>query len=244
MGRHSSAGTADDAVVVSAPAASPVRVARRRAQGPIRSSGTAAAAARPARPQRAAAARWATLRVAAFTAPLGLVLGPLALPANAAVLDAPPAASPAPGQQLTTSDVAGPAVDRDGYTVVVPPPPPPAATDPAADAATPTGPVAGNDPASAKAIAAQMVAARGWGDEQCSCLVSLWNKESGWRVAAANPSGAYGIPQSYPGSKMASAGADWQTSAATQITWGLNYISGRYGAPCVAWSTSQAQNSY
>ncbi|MGP3534982.1 lytic transglycosylase domain-containing protein [Microbacterium sp. RD1] len=95
-----------------------------------------------------------------------------------------------------------------------------------------------NSPAGAQATARGMLAARGWGDDQFSCLVSLWNKESGWRVNAANPSGAYGIPQALPGSKMASAGADWQTSAATQVSWGLGYISGRYGTPCGAWDHS------
>ncbi|WP_425552926.1 transglycosylase SLT domain-containing protein [Frondihabitans peucedani] len=78
-----------------------------------------------------------------------------------------------------------------------------------------------------------------------SCLVSLWNKESGWNVYAYNPAGgAYGIPQSFPGSKMASAGVDWQTNPATQITWGLGYIAARYGTPCAAWANSQAYNSY
>ncbi|MEO6703465.1 MAG: ubiquitin-like domain-containing protein [Jatrophihabitantaceae bacterium] len=96
----------------------------------------------------------------------------------------------------------------------------------------------------AQQIAAGMVAARGWGNDQFSCLVSLWNKESGWRTDAQNPSGAYGIPQALPGSKMASAGADWQTSAATQITWGLQYISAVYGTPCAAWAHSQATNWY
>lgn len=96
----------------------------------------------------------------------------------------------------------------------------------------------------AQAIAQQMVAARGWGNDQFSCLVSLWSKESGWRTNAANPSGAYGIPQALPGSKMASAGPDWQTNASTQITWGLNYIAGVYGDPCSAWAHSQATNWY
>jgi uncharacterized protein YabE (DUF348 family) len=96
----------------------------------------------------------------------------------------------------------------------------------------------------AQQIAAGMVAARGWGADQFSCLVSLWSKESGWRTDAANPSGAYGIPQALPGDKMASVGADWQTNAATQITWGLNYISGVYGTPCAAWGHSQATNWY
>lgn len=101
------------------------------------------------------------------------------------------------------------------------------------------------DPGSAQGIARQMLADRGWGDDQFSCLVSLWNKESGWRVNAHNPSsGAYGIPQSLPGNKMASAGADWQTNPATQIAWGLGYIGGRYGTPCGAWNKSQASGWY
>lgn len=101
------------------------------------------------------------------------------------------------------------------------------------------------DPASAQGIARSMTASSyGWGDDQFACLVSLWNKESGWRVNAANGSGAYGIPQALPGSKMASAGADWQTNPATQIAWGLGYISGRYGTPCGAWGHSQSTGWY
>ena len=73
----------------------------------------------------------------------------------------------------------------------------------------------------------------------------LWQKESNWRYTARNPSsGAYGIPQSLPGSKMASAGADWQTNPATQIKWGLGYIAARYGTPCSAWAHSQQVNWY
>ena len=72
----------------------------------------------------------------------------------------------------------------------------------------------------------------------------LWSRESGWRTNAGNPSGAYGIPQALPGSKMASAGADWRDSAATQITWGLNYIGGRHGSPCGAWKHFQARHWY
>ncbi|APZ33491.1 16S rRNA pseudouridylate synthase [Microbacterium aurum] len=101
------------------------------------------------------------------------------------------------------------------------------------------------DPGSAQGIAQSMMAANyGWGDDQFACLVSLWDKESGWRVNAANPSGAYGIPQALPGSKMASAGADWQTNPATQIAWGLGYISDRYGTPCGAWGHSQSTGWY
>lgn len=101
------------------------------------------------------------------------------------------------------------------------------------------------DPGSAQAIAYDMVMARGWGDGEFSCLVALWNKESGWRVNAYNASsGAYGIPQALPGSKMGSHGADWQTNPATQIAWGLDYIAGRYGSPCGAWGHSQSVGWY
>jgi hypothetical protein len=97
----------------------------------------------------------------------------------------------------------------------------------------------------AQAIAHDMVLARGWGEGEFSCLVSLWNRESGWNASAYNAgSGAYGIPQALPGNKMASAGADWQTNAATQISWGLGYISGRYGTPCGAWGHSQSTGWY
>jgi hypothetical protein len=90
-----------------------------------------------------------------------------------------------------------------------------------------------------------MIGGYGWGDDQFSCLVSLWNKESGWNYQAYNrSSGAYGIPQALPGSKMGSAGADWQTNPATQIAWGLGYIAGRYGSPCGAWSHSQSTGWY
>lgn len=101
------------------------------------------------------------------------------------------------------------------------------------------------NPGSAQAIAHDMVMARGWSEDDFSCLVSLWNRESGWNVNAYNASsGATGIPQALPGSKMASAGSDWQTNPATQITWGLGYISGRYGTPCGAWNHSQNNGWY
>ena len=115
----------------------------------------------------------------------------------------------------------------------------PATPPPAQGAPTPT------TTASAQDIAHQMLQAQGLGDDQFTCLVNLWNRESGWRVDAQNSSsGAYGIPQAYPGSKMASAGADWQTNPATQITWGLGYIKGRYGDPCGAWTFFQANYWY
>jgi hypothetical protein len=96
---------------------------------------------------------------------------------------------------------------------------------------------------SPRAIAQAMLADRGW-SSQWGCLDSLWSRESGWRVYASNPSGAYGIPQALPGSKMASAGADWRNNPATQIRWGLNYIAAAYGTPCGAWRHSQSHNWY
>ena len=90
-----------------------------------------------------------------------------------------------------------------------------------------------------------MVLAKGWDLQQMACLDKLWTKESGWNEKARNrSSGAYGIPQSYPGDKMASAGSDWQTNPVTQIKWGLGYIAQRYTTPCRAWSTSQSTGSY
>ena len=71
---------------------------------------------------------------------------------------------------------------------------------------------------------------------QYPSLNKLWSRESGWNVHASNPySGAYGIPQAVPGSKMASAGPSWRSSARTQIRWGLRYIRDRYGSPRRAW---------
>ncbi|MGI5154566.1 lytic transglycosylase domain-containing protein [Microbispora sp. CA-102843] len=100
------------------------------------------------------------------------------------------------------------------------------------------------DPGSNKALGKQMAEARGWGGEW-GCLEKLWDKESHWNERAMNRySGAYGIPQSLPGSKMASAGSDWQTNPATQIKWGLGYIAGRYKTPCGAWGHSQSTGWY
>jgi hypothetical protein len=95
-----------------------------------------------------------------------------------------------------------------------------------------------------RAYARLLLQERGWGD-QYTCLNLLWNRESGWNYQAYNPSsGAYGIPQALPGSKMASIASDWQTNPATQIKWGLNYIAERYGTPCGAWSHSEATGWY
>jgi hypothetical protein len=105
--------------------------------------------------------------------------------------------------------------------------------------APPVGAV--NDPAGAKAYAATKVG----GGAEYTCLVQLWNKESGWRTNASNPSsGAYGIPQSLPGNKMASFGLDWQTNYRTQVDWGISYIQSSYGTMCSAWAHSVAHNWY
>ena len=94
-------------------------------------------------------------------------------------------------------------------------------------------------------IASALLGSYGWGGDQFGCLVSLWDRESGWNVHAANASSsAYGIPQALPGSKMSSAGPDWQNSAETQIKWGLGYIRDRYGSPCGAWGHSQSNGWY
>jgi hypothetical protein len=88
-------------------------------------------------------------------------------------------------------------------------------------------------PGSARQIAQQLLDITGEGG-QFPCLDSLWSRESGWNVTASNPgTGAYGIPQALPGAKMASAGEDWQTDAATQIRWGLSYIDSLYGSRAV-----------
>ncbi len=84
-----------------------------------------------------------------------------------------------------------------------------------------------------------------WGSGQFSCLDRLWDKESHWNYRAQNrSSGAYGIPQALPGTKMSSYGSDWRSNPATQIRWGLDYIQRRYQTPCGAWGHSQAYNWY
>jgi hypothetical protein len=86
---------------------------------------------------------------------------------------------------------------------------------------------------------------RGWTGRQWVCLKKLWYRESGWSKNSGSPNGgAFGIPQALPGSKMASAGSDWRTNAATQIKWGLGYIDGRYGSPCSAYAHWQSHNWY
>jgi hypothetical protein len=99
--------------------------------------------------------------------------------------------------------------------------------------------------ANPKVVAQAMLTKYGWGASQFGCLDRLWTRESKWSLTATNPtSGAYGIPQALPGTKMASAGPDWRHNPLTQISWGLSYIQARYGSPCGAWGHSQASGWY
>lgn len=164
---------------------------------------------------------------------------------------APQTAVEASGPQVGTAEPAAVVVPADSeWTIATtdvsgekPAPPPVVRTpDTASRSSERTDSYSGTDP---RSIARSMVAARGWGSGQFDCLDSLWQKESNWNPHAENPSsGAYGIPQALPGSKMGTVASDWRTNASTQITWGLNYIAGRYGTPCAAWSHSQAVNWY
>jgi len=109
---------------------------------------------------------------------------------------------------------------------------PAASAVPTVPSSTPVGEV--------KEYAASLVAA-----DQFGCLDALFERESGWNHAAKNTSsGAYGIPQALPGSKMASAGADWQTNPLTQVRWGVSYVNARYGSPCGAWAHSESHGWY
>ncbi len=174
-----------------------------------------------------------SLPVFSFWISLAIVLVTVIAPdstAHAATERGPGGVPAAVTQQLVLSGEAGPAVVRDGYRVTK----------------RPVAPAAGiPDPGSAKAIAWELLLERGWDTAQYDCLVALWQRESHWNHFAMNPtSGAYGIPQALPGTKMASAGDDWATNPRTQIVWGLGYIAARYGTPCGAWEHSQVKNWY
>jgi hypothetical protein len=146
---------------------------------------------------------------------------------------------------------AGPAVAS--RAADVPAGPVGAASQPAASAASFTSPVAATGDivllAAARTprqIARAMLMQFHWSaSKQFMYLNWLWQRESGWNKYASNPySGAYGIPQALPGSKMASAGPNWRSNASTQIRWGLRYIRARYGSPHRAWNHSQATGWY
>lgn len=103
----------------------------------------------------------------------------------------------------------------------------------------------GRTASGAKEIARAMLSKYGWSEDQFPALEELWTRESGWDYKAENSSsGAYGIPQALPASKMATAGSDWRTNPTTQIKWGLGYIKGRYGSPNAAWRFWQSRHWY
>lgn len=179
------------------------------------------------------------LPIFSFLAAAGLVLVLMIAPNQVQSSFAVTKAAQRGVQNLSIAQVTTAVVVRDNYTVTS------KKKDPVIVVRSVGAPAVGTpDPGSAQAIGHDMVIARGWGEDQYACLVSLFNRESHWNVYAANPSGAYGIPQALPGSKMASVGADWATNPATQITWGLNYIAGRYVTPCGAWEHSQSMGWY
>ena len=128
------------------------------------------------------------------------------------------------------------------------PPPTPDPTPPPTP--QPSDPSAGcrlyhPSPAQAQAYAAGAAAQYGWTGQNWTDLVKLWTRESSWLWYAENASsGAYGIPQSLPGSKMAAFGANWRDDAAVQIDWGLSYIAQRYGSPSKAWEHSEQVGWY
>jgi hypothetical protein len=146
-----------------------------------------------------------------------------------------PAATLAPAGSVSSWPVlarTGGTVELDALTTAAAPAAPAASAAAASAAAAPAA-----QPATARRIARAMLTHFRWSAaRQFPYLDQLWNRESGWRVRARNPaSGATGIPQALPGSKMASAGPDWKSSARTQIRWGLRYIQSRYGSPHRAW---------
>ncbi|MEU5164131.1 transglycosylase SLT domain-containing protein [Streptomyces sp. NPDC020875] len=112
---------------------------------------------------------------------------------------------------------------------------------PGSASAAPVAAPAAAEAASAKAIAQKMIG----DDAQFRCFSQIVAKESNWDVQASNPSsGAYGLVQALPATKMATAGSDWQTNPETQIEWGLDYMKDRYGSPCGAWTKWQTQGWY
>jgi hypothetical protein len=111
--------------------------------------------------------------------------------------------------------------------------------------AAPPVPASCNEFSGNRALGCAIMLEGGFGLDQMGCLDALWTRESGWNERSMNrSSGAYGIPQALPASKMAAFGADYLTNPVPQIRWGLDYIKGRYSSPCGAWSFWQAHNWY
>ncbi len=202
------------------------------------------------------------LQVLAFGTAVAFVLlfavEPQSVGANASQQFAPTITASAGGDQsLAVAAGQSASVTRDGYTVTEAPPPPPAPVPAEVSVPVSSGAVAtesgGCDanvvptpglPAagSYQEIAYQGVLSRGWSEQEYYYLLALWNRESGWNPAAHNASsGAHGIPQALPGSKM---GPGWESDANVQINWGLQYIAGVYGTPCEAWDSSEDRGWY
>ena len=102
------------------------------------------------------------------------------------------------------------------------------------------------EPQGAKQVAKALIAEKyQWGERQYECLNNLWTKESHWNYKARNKvSGAHGIAQALPATKMEIVGTDWRTNPVTQITWGLKYINERYDSPCKAWGKFKRSRWY
>jgi len=101
-------------------------------------------------------------------------------------------------------------------------------------------------PEGAREVAKALMAEKyGWGDKQFWCLDGLWTKESRWNYRSSNKrTGAHGIPQALPATKMEVIGTDWRTNPVTQISWGLHYIDVRYDTPCGAFAKFKRTNWY
>lgn len=180
------------------------------------------------------------------------VLG--ALTVSAAIGGGAPAPVPTTTQAITLppqtytvpSDVVAAPIQTFDVPRVVVPKPKPTATKP--QAAPPRKSSEANVRPAVPAFsisAAQSYARSRLSATQYACLANIATRESGWNVHAENSSsGAYGIPQALPGSKMASAGSDWQNNYKTQINWMIGYVNARYGSACGAWSYWQAHSNY
>jgi hypothetical protein len=167
--------------------------------------------------------------------PLALVVAQVATGKSGALLEKE-------RQQIILDDAASQAFTVTSTPKITITPATPTGGTPGAPALLPSGPPP--DPGTAQSIAYNLLPSYGFSTSQFGCLDALWNQESGWRYNAENASGAYGIPQALPGSKMASAGPDWQTNPTTQIKWGLGYIKSIYGTPCGAWDHEEADGWY
>jgi Transglycosylase SLT domain len=183
---------------------------------------------------------WPRLRALAptpYLVTLGLVAAFLAAVGAEAALSRPADTATAPSPVVAAPrDAADPTTPARPATV------PSVARSTTRAAAIPAGcrPYRGN-----KLRACRMLGSFGLSTKQMAPLARLWQRESGWSHRAANhSSGAYGIPQALPGSKMRSAGRDWRSNPATQIKWGLRYIKSRYGTPARAWAHSRSHGWY